>query len=162
MESDDEVLRRALRRLLEEAARSEEVGRLGPGTPPGVYEYEPGRRAWRRARGPWRPSGDGLYVVLHEASGRCRACEDFGELASAAPAGLAFVADLLDPGDPRPTRLTLSCVAGGEVVLERTYRGALGLPELSSLVLRFARACPSVDAEAASARIRAVCPCADY
>ncbi len=179
MESEDDVLRRMLRRMIEMASRSQAVARgaeadaslsreylsaVGPETPPGYYQYLADRRAWRRGGDPgsWRPSSNGLYVVLHEAAGYCRSCRDFVDLASGASGGLIFVVEISAPEpDRRPqSRLSISCVHEGEVLEERSYRGTMGLPELSSLVLRFVRICPSVDAAAAS--IRAVCPCSEY
>ncbi|WP_174449014.1 hypothetical protein [Conexivisphaera calida] len=181
MESEDDVLRRMLRRMIEMASRSqaaardtgasaspsrEYLGALGPGTPPGSYQYVADRRAWLRVGDPgsWRPSSNGLYVVLREDAGSCRSCRDFADLASGASGGLIFVAEISAPEpDRRPQpRLSISCFHDGEVLEERSYRGAMGLPELSSLVLRFIRICPSVDAAAATASIRAVCPCSEY
>ena len=180
MESEDDVLRRMLRRMIEMASRSQGVARdsgasaslsreylsaVGPETPPGSYQYMVDRRAWRRVGDPgsWRPSSNGLYVVLREDAGYCSSCRDFADLASGVSGGLIFMVEISTPEPdrrPRP-RLTVSCVHDGEI-LERSYRGLMGLPELSSLVLRFVRICPSVDAATATASIRAVCPCSEY
>ncbi|HEU16577.1 MAG TPA: hypothetical protein ENO38_02770 [Nitrososphaeria archaeon] len=181
MESEDDVLRRMLRKMIEMASRSQAVARdaeadaslsreyvstVGPETPPGSYQYLADRRAWRRGGDPgsWRPSSNGLYVVLHEDAGYCRSCRDFVDLASGASGGLIFVVEISapEPGRRPQSRLSISCVHEGEVLEERSYRGAMGMPELSSLVLRFVRICPSVDAAAAAASIRAVCPCSEY
>ncbi|MGC9191915.1 MAG: hypothetical protein ACP5GT_04605 [Conexivisphaera sp.] len=156
----DEEVERILARMAR-SAPPVELATIDSSARPGLYEYDPARRAWRRAR----PAGrDGLLVVLRERAGSCRSCPDFVELAvGASVGGLRFAIELLEPDESVDVpRLSLSCYSAGEVAFARSYRGFLGLPELSSLVARFARACPSIDSPRVLTSIRSICPCSEH
>lgn len=162
----DGVERAIIERILRSAAAQggRELPSIGDSTPPGRYRYSPGRRAWVRVAG--EPPLDGLLVLLSVAAGSCSPCADFAELAAGAAGSgeVAFELEVRSPDaseDDGQPRLSISCLSGGQPLRSKRYRGSLGLPEISALVVRAARACPSVDERRVTASILAVCPCAE-